>query len=190
MPLTERRTSRSGGGPRTLPADAPVLDGELAFRLHDTYGFPIDLTIELAAEYGVRVDRVGFEEALAEQRERSRSGRKAELSRHAEPTGALPGDRAPRPATPLPRLRGARRADDGRGDRRATASEYRASCRDRATAELVLDQTPFYAEGGGQIGDRGEFREEGGGSVAFKVEDTQQPVGRPHRPPRAPAGPR
>ena len=67
-----------------LPADAPVLPGDVAFRLHDTYGFPIDLTVELAAEYGVRVDQSGFEAALAEQRERTRGGRKAELAAHAE----------------------------------------------------------------------------------------------------------
>ena len=48
-----------------LPADAPVLPGDIAFRFHDTYGFPIDLTIEFAAEQGVRVDREGFEAALA-----------------------------------------------------------------------------------------------------------------------------
>src|SRR4029077_394766 len=66
------------------PANAPKLPGEVAFRLHDTYGFPIDLTIELAAEYGVEVDRLGFDEALARQRDRSRRGRKAELARNAE----------------------------------------------------------------------------------------------------------
>src|SRR3954464_12673043 len=73
-----------GRRPEDLPGDAPVLPGAIAFRLHDPYGFPIDLTIELAAEYGVRVDRLGFEEALAEQRVRSRSGKKADLARHAE----------------------------------------------------------------------------------------------------------
>ena len=57
-----------------------MLSGDVAFRLHDTYGFPIDLTVELAGEYGVRVDRAGFEAALEEQRARSRSGRKADLS--------------------------------------------------------------------------------------------------------------
>ncbi|HEY8438168.1 MAG TPA: alanine--tRNA ligase, partial [Candidatus Limnocylindrales bacterium] len=67
-----------------LPESVPVLAGEVAFRLHDTFGFPIDLTIELAAEYGVAVDRPGFERALAEQRQRSRSGKKAELAKHAE----------------------------------------------------------------------------------------------------------
>ena len=65
--------------------------GAVAFRLHDTFGFPIDLTIELAAEYGVRVDRAGFEVALAEQRERSRGGRKVELTRHAQQTALYEG---------------------------------------------------------------------------------------------------
>src|SRR4029079_7532071 len=78
-----------------LPADAPVLPGDVAFRLHDTYGFPIHLTIELAAEYGVRVDRDGFETALAEQRERSRGGRKTELAANAQTT-ALYGELARR----------------------------------------------------------------------------------------------
>jgi len=66
-----------------LPAEVPQLSGEVAFKLHDTFGFPIDLTIELAAEHGVGVDRAGFDTALAEQRDRSRSGKKAELSKHA-----------------------------------------------------------------------------------------------------------
>src|SRR3954452_17139005 len=73
-----------GRGAEQLTADAPVLPGDLAFRLHDTYGFPIDLTVELASEYGVRVDRDGYERSLAEQRQRSRGGRKAELAGHAE----------------------------------------------------------------------------------------------------------
>ena len=73
-----------GRGADQLTDDAPVLPGDVAFRLHDTYGFPIDLTVELAAEYGVRVDRAGFEAALSEQRERSRGGRKADLAGQAE----------------------------------------------------------------------------------------------------------
>src|SRR5688500_5866774 len=82
IPLTgeERQVGRR---PEDLPPDAPRLPGEVAFKLHDTFGFPIDLTVELAAEYGVAVDRPGFEEALARQRQRSRSGKKAELSRQA-----------------------------------------------------------------------------------------------------------
>ena len=83
IPLTsaERVVGRQA---ETLPADAPVLPGDVAFRLHDTFGFPIDLTVELAAEYGVRVDLAGFEDALAEQRARSRAGTKADLAKTAE----------------------------------------------------------------------------------------------------------
>ncbi|MFL5680855.1 MAG: alanine--tRNA ligase [Chloroflexota bacterium] len=185
IPLTsEERVI--GRRPEALPPDAPRLGGDVAFRLHDTYGFPIDLTIELAAEYGVAVDRLGFDEALAEQRERSRGGRKAELSRHAELT------------TLYQRIQGASgdttflgyettRIDDARivailrdgieyeeleakGD-----AELRTEA--GAGAEIVLDRTPFYAEGGGQIGDRGVLRASDGADVLFDVEDTQKPVG-------------
>ena len=161
-----------------LPADALVLPGDVAFRLHDTYGFPVDLTVELAAEYGVRLDREGFDRALAEQRERSRSGKKAELAKHAE-LGAL------------------YQAIQGRaGDTRflgyeTTTAEGRvvAIVRDGmefdeltglGEAEVVLDASPFYAEGGGQVGDQGVIREPGGGSELFAVTDTQKPVGGLH----------
>jgi alanyl-tRNA synthetase len=158
-----------------LPESAPTLAGELAFRLHDTYGFPIDLTIELAAEFGVRVDRAGFDTALAEQRERSRSGKKAELAKHAELAALYQAIQA--------------RAGDPTflGYEMTTApGRVVAIVRDgiefdeltgQGAAEVVLDRTPFYAEGGGQVGDRGELREAGGGSALFTVEDTQKPVG-------------
>ncbi|MEO5964232.1 MAG: alanine--tRNA ligase, partial [Candidatus Limnocylindrales bacterium] len=164
-----------GRRPEDLPADAPQLAGDIAFRLHDTYGFPIDLTIELAAEYGVGVERAGFDLALAEQRDRSRSGKKAQLSKQAELTA----------------LYGAIQARGG--DTRflgyeTTSAEGRvvAILRDgmefdeltgHGEAEVVLDQTPFYAEGGGQVGDLGVLREPGGGSDLFTVADTQKPVG-------------
>ena len=167
-----------GHAPDDLPADAPVLPGDVAFRLHDTYGFPVDLTVELAAEYGVRLDREGFDRALAEQRERSRSGKKAELAKQAE-LGAL------------------YQAIQGRaGDTRflgyeTTTAEGRvvAIVRDgiefdeltgMGEAEVVLDATPFYAEGGGQVGDQGVIRERGGGSELFAVTDTQKPIGGLH----------
>jgi alanyl-tRNA synthetase len=158
-----------------LPAAAPRLDGELAFRLHDTYGFPIDLTVELSAEYGVAVDRAGFERALDEQRARSRTGTKAQLSRQAEVAalyGAIQG----------------RAGDTGFLGYETTTATGRvvAIVRDgmefdeltgHGAAEVVLDQTPFYAEGGGQVGDQGVLREPGGGSDLFTVEDTQRPLG-------------
>jgi alanyl-tRNA synthetase len=158
-----------------LPADAPTLPGEVAFRLHDTYGFPVDLTVELAAEYGVRVDRPGFDAALGEQRERSRSHTKSGLTATALATSLYSG------------IQG--RAGDSRFlGYETTTAEGRvvAILRDgmeydeltgHGAAELVLDQTPFYAEGGGQVGDRGIIREPGGGSELFTVEDTQKPVG-------------
>jgi alanyl-tRNA synthetase len=164
-----------GRRPEDLPPGAPTLPGEVAFRLHDTFGFPYDLTVELAAEYGVAVDRAGFEEALAGQRERSRSGTKAELTRHAE-TSALYGAIQSR-----------------HGDSEFVGYETTSQqgnvvgiIRDgiefdeltgQGEAEVVLDRTPFYPEGGGQIGDRGELREAGGGSSLFAVTDAQRPLG-------------
>jgi len=164
-----------GRRPEDLPSDAPELAGQIAFKLHDTYGFPIDLTIELAAEYGVRVDRPGFDRALAEQRERSRSGKKAQLSKQAE-LGALYGAIQ------------SRHGDTGFLGYETTTADGRvvAIVRDgmefdeltgHGEAEVVLDRTPFYAEGGGQIGDRGALREPGGGSDLFAVTDTQKPLG-------------
>jgi alanyl-tRNA synthetase len=171
-----------------LPADAPVLPGTVAFKLHDTFGFPIDLTVELAAEYGVAVDRGGFEAALAEQRERSRSGKKADLTRQAE-MGAM-----------YESIRG--RSGDTRFvgyETTSAAARVVAILRDGieyqdlqakgdeelrteagATAEVVLDTTPFYPEGGGQIGDRGVLRiasADDGASVVFDVADTQRVAG-------------
>ena len=164
-----------GRSPDDLSGDAPKLPGDVAFRLHDTFGFPIDLTIELAAEYGVAVDRGGFDSALAEQRERSRSGKKAELARHAElaalyqaiqarggDTTFLGYETTTAPGTVVAIVRDGMELGELQG---------------QGAAEVVLDQTPFYAEGGGQIGDRGELREAGGGSSIFTVEDTQRPVG-------------
>jgi alanyl-tRNA synthetase len=186
IPLTsaDREVGRKA---EDLPDDAPVLPGKVAFRLHDTFGFPIDLTVELAAEYGVRVDLGGFEAALAEQRERSRSGTKAEKAKAVEAAALYES------------IRG-RVGDTEFVGYETTSTEARivAILRDGteyqeleakgeaelrvgpgAAAELVLDRTPFYAEGGGQVGDRGAVRLVGGaeGSVVFEVEDTQRVAG-------------
>jgi alanyl-tRNA synthetase len=163
-----------GRRPEDLPADAPLLAGDVAFRLHDTYGFPVDLTAELAAECGVAIDRSGFDAALSEQRERSRSGKKAELARHAELTSLYSAIQA-------------RVGDSEFLGYETTTAEGRvvAIIRDGleldeltglGEAEVVLDRTPFYGEGGGQVGDQGTIREPGG-SELFTVEDTQKPVG-------------
>ncbi len=172
-PLT--RSERSiGRRPESLPQDAPVLPGEVAFRLHDTYGFPVDLTVDMAAEYGVRVDREGFAAAMAEQKERSRKGTKAELARHAE-LGDL--------YQAILRRAGETRFlgyDATEAEGRVVAilrdgMEYQ-ELTGHGEAEVVLDATPFYGEGGGQVGDRGELLEADGGSPLFTVEDTQKPI--------------
>ena len=160
--------------PDGLPDGAPVLSGEVAFRLHDTYGFPVDLTVDMAAEYGVRVDREGFERAMAEQKERSRKGTKAELARHAE-LGDLYHSILLR--TGETRFTGYETTE---AEARVVAilrdgTEYQ-ELTGAGEAEIVLDATPFYGEGGGQVGDRGELLEAGGGSALFSVEDTQKPI--------------
>ena len=173
VPLTKAERS-IGRRPESLPNDAPVLAGEVAFRLHDTYGFPVDLTVDMAAEYGVRVDREGFAVAMAEQKERSRKGTRADLARHAELGDLYQAIQ--------------RRAGETRFlgyEVTEAAGRVVAILRDgmeyqeltgQGEAEVVLDATPFYGEGGGQVGDRGELLEADGGSALFTVADTQKPI--------------
>ncbi len=128
-----------------------TIAGDDAFRLHDTFGFPIDLTVEIAAERGVGVDRGGFETAMAEQRERSRGGRG-------------------RTFRPTPELEGLRSEFIGYPDQTESEGLEVIGVRHGEPAAVMLDRTPFYAEGGGQIGDRGELV---GSSGRLAVEDTQ-----------------
>ena len=158
-----------------LPPDAPVLAGDIAFRLHDTYGFPIDLTVELASEYGVRVDRLGFDEALAAQRQRSRSGKKAELARHAESAALY--ESIVRRVGDSAFLGYETTSAEGRVLAIVRGGIEYGELTGSGEAEVVLDRTPFYPEGGGQIGDQGLIREAGGGSPLFAVSDTQRPSG-------------
>ncbi len=166
-----------------LPANSPVLPGDVAFRLHDTYGFPIDLTEELGAEYGVRVDRTGFEKALEEQRERSRGGRKADMAGQAS-TQALYGQIAGRvgetpflgyETTTAPGKVVAILRDGTDYQELEALPEIELRAPAEAVAEIVLDKTPFYAEGGGQVGDQGVLRS-ASGEVLFTVTDTQRPA--------------
>ncbi len=148
---------------RTLEAGSARLDeliagGEIsgadAFRLHDTFGFPIDLTIEMAAERGATVDREGFDAAMAEQRERSRGEKRSGLA-VSEGLAGLKSEFIGYPNVTVA------------GDLRIIGVEQLADGRWAA----VLDRTPFYAEGGGQIGDRGALLSERG---RLEVADTQR----------------
>ncbi|HLS14161.1 MAG TPA: alanine--tRNA ligase [Beutenbergiaceae bacterium] len=151
---------------------SPTLSGSQAFTLHDTYGFPIDLTLEMAAEQGVAVDESGFRALMDEQRQRARADAMAKKTGHvdtatySELQSAL---RAPvqflgyTDATAQARLRGL--LVDGRAV---------ASAQAPAQVEVVLDRTPFYAEAGGQLADQGRISFTGGGIV--DVADVQTPV--------------
>jgi alanyl-tRNA synthetase len=144
-----------------LATGTPRLDGQSVFRLHDTYGFPSELTREIAGERGVTVDIAGFEAAMDEQRGRARADAKAK--------------RAVVNVSDLPALRS---AFAGYGGLDATGTVLSilvdgapADVLDAGmTGQLVLDRTSFYAEKGGQIGDRGTIVSDDG---AFEVTDTQ-----------------
>jgi alanyl-tRNA synthetase len=152
-------------------AGGSTLPGEQAFALHDTYGFPIDLTLEMAAEKGIEVDQDGFRRLMAEQRDRAKAdsrARKAGLvSTHvykevmdaAGVTSFTGYDEVVSEAT----LRGL--LVDGEGV---------ASAREGQSVEVVLDRTPFYAEGGGQLADAGLITLADGSVLA--IDDVQQPV--------------
>jgi alanyl-tRNA synthetase len=135
-----------------LVAAGGMISGADAFRLHDTFGFPIDLTIEMAAERGVSVDRAGFDVAMTEQRERSRGEKRVGLKLDPE-VAALRTEFIGYP-------------------NETSADELRvlAVVPGDSTA-IILDRTPFYAEGGGQIGDRGELI---GVNGRLRVDDTQR----------------
>ncbi len=183
IPLTsaERTIGRLA---ETLPEDSPVLPGAVAFRLHDTYGFPIDLTVELAAEYGVRTDLVGFADGLAEQRERSRSHTKTgqaeaalAASRYAEilgRTGAtefLGYEITDAEVHVVTILR-----DGIEYETLEAVAEIELRTGAGAKAEIILDRSPFYAESGGQVADTGVIRAIDG-TVVFEVEDVQRVAG-------------
>ncbi|WP_448060687.1 alanine--tRNA ligase [Cellulomonas hominis] len=155
---------------------APVLSGAKAFQLHDTYGFPIDLTLEMAAEQGVAVDETAFRALMQEQRSRARADAMAKRAGHAD-TGAyqdLHSTLRSELAKPLEfvgytdatsRSRVVGLLVDGVPAPAATAP---------ADVEVVLDVTPFYAESGGQLADQGVILLDGGARI--EVDDVQAPV--------------
>lgn len=147
-----------------------TLSGERAFALHDTYGFPIDLTLEMAAEQGLTVDEQGFRGLMAEQRERAKADARAKKGAHGDtaayrgvldefgPTEWLAYETLETESKPLALLSG------GAPVTRLAEGEV---------GELVLDRTPFYAESGGQVADAGTIVFDGG---RLEVLDVQRPI--------------
>ena len=136
----------------TKAAGGTVLAGDKAFLLHDTWGFPIDLTLEMAAEQGLSVDEDGFRRLMKEQRERAKADAKAKKTGHAD----LGAYREIADAAGTTEFTGYTATEgestivgllvDGVSSPAATEGDE---------VEVVLDRTPFYAEGGGQLADTG-----------------------------------
>ena len=140
-----------------------VIPGDLIFKLYDTYGFPTDLTRDVAMERNLKLDMAGFEREMEAQRERARA---ASSFKTAE-IGAVTVDQ-PTQFTGYERLSDAGKVlQITRGADLAQADTLRAG----ESGNIVLDRTPFYAESGGQVGDRGVLR---AGDAMFRVQDTQK----------------
>jgi alanyl-tRNA synthetase len=155
----------------TKRSGAAALPGGEAFKLHDTYGFPIDLTLEMAAEQGLSVDEPGFRRLMSEQRERAKADAKSRRSTHADLSAyrSIVDAGAPISFTGY--------------DEVVTESTVRGILLDGAVVpaasegaeiEIVLDRTPFYAESGGQLADQGLIQLSNGGLV--EVHDVQSPM--------------
>ena len=142
-----------------LAGGVKVVDGETAFRLHDTFGFPLDLTADVCRERGVTVDAEGFEVAMQKQRDQARAAGKFKVAQGLEykgkPTQFHGYDTLKYEAAKVTAL-----YVDGSQVQSVKAGD---------AAVIVLDNTPFYAESGGQVGDKGELRNE---TVRFGVDDT------------------
>ncbi len=154
----------------TKKAKAKELSGDKAFQLHDTYGFPIDLTLEIAAEQGLNVDTDGFRRLMAEQRTRAKKDAAARKSGHAD-LSAYRGSLELGGAVEFTGYTEIVRESRVRSLIGTTGAIEAAG--EGQVVELVLDATPFYAEGGGQQPDLGIITVGGGRA---QVLDVQQPV--------------
>ena len=154
---------KSGGG--------KVLSGDAAFKLHDTYGFPIDLTLEMANEQGLEVDADGFRRLMKEQKDRAKADSKAKKSGHTDLTeyrkiadeSGLSEFIGYTAIESESRIRGL--LVDGKSSMSAVEGDE---------IEVVLDRTPFYAEGGGQLADGGLITLANG--TRIQIDDVQAPV--------------
>ncbi len=141
-----------------LAGDVKVLPGDVAFKLHDTYGFPLDLSNDVARERGVTVDEAGFNAAMQHQKETARAAGKFKMDRALEYTGDA------NVFTGYDKLAEAARIVALYADG-VSVNELQAG----QNGVVVLDTTPFYAESGGQVGDQGVIA---AGGNRFAVEDT------------------
>ncbi|WP_395691589.1 alanine--tRNA ligase [Nocardioides sp.] len=149
-----------------------TLSGDKAFALHDTYGFPIDLTLEMAAEQGLVVDEAGFRRLMGEQRQRAKDDARAKKGQHRDASAYRQvADSLGRPVE----FTGYEvTADEGTVRGLVAAGGVVPSAGPGDEVELVLDRTPFYAEGGGQLADEGVIELENG--ARLQVHDVQSPV--------------
>jgi alanyl-tRNA synthetase len=136
------------------------LAGDIAFQLHDTYGFPLDLTADISRERAVTVDSAGFNAAMARQKEQARAAGKFKMAANLEYAGPVTTfhgyEKLEAPAQVLALYK------DGAAVNQLNEGDV---------GVVVLDHTPFYAESGGQVGDQGELK---GSEGIFAVEDTQK----------------
>jgi len=147
-----------------------VLAGDKAFQLHDTYGFPIDLTLEMAAEQGLKVDEEGFRRLMTEQRQRAKADAAARKTGHGD-ASAYRGVLERHGRTDF--LGYTELTGEARVVGLLVAGAPRPAAGTGTEVEIVLDRTPFYAEGGGQQADTGRIVADG---AVLEVHDVQSPV--------------
>ncbi len=148
------------------------LSGSKAFALHDTYGFPIDLTLEMAAEQGLSVDEDGFRRLMAEQRDRAKADARSKKGQHRDASAyRAVADTLDRGVefTGYSEI-----VTEGSVRGIVTSGGVVDSAREGDEIELVLDRTPFYAEGGGQLADQGVIELVNG--ARLEVRDVQSPI--------------
>ncbi|MEY4444717.1 MAG: hypothetical protein RL301_796, partial [Actinomycetota bacterium] len=152
-------------------ANGKTLSGETAFKLHDTYGFPIDLTLEMAAEQGLTVDAEGFRRLMKEQRDRAKADAKAKKSGHTDLSDykKIADENGVTEFVGYTQLSSESKITgilvDGKFAKSAKAGDE---------IEITLDRTPFYAEGGGQLADGGVITLTNGAKI--EIDDVQAPV--------------
>jgi alanyl-tRNA synthetase len=160
--------SGSRSNPSSVPGDSPksnsgrrkTFSGEVAFKLHDTFGFPLDLTVDVCREFGVDVDEVAFNTAMTKQKEQARAAGKFKMDKALEYVGN------PNTFTGYTTLEGKAKIVALYADG-APVQELKQG----QNGVVVLDVTPFYAESGGQVGDEGVLTN---GASSFAVLDTQK----------------